>query len=72
MNPNDVLSQMPRIGEKRMETPTIMDGIETAKPQKCVVVEVSAKGLWYRVRFIETGRCECYKISKLKRRNEKR
>lgn len=66
---NETRNLLPHIGERRMEIPSIQDGIETAVPQKCVVVEVSAKGLWYQMRFDNGGRCECYKVPRLKRRN---
>lgn len=67
MDLTEAIAKLPRVGERRKEVPTIMDGIEQVKPQKCVVVQVSKRGLWYRVRFTETGRCECYKVPKLRK-----
>lgn len=61
---------LPKVGDKRMEVPTIgktNNCIEfmTTEPQECVVVEVNAPHLWYRVRF-ENGWHECYKVPRLK------
>ena len=56
---------LPKIGERRMEVPTFLDKCEAAAPQRRVVVQVSEWGLWYRVRFESTGRCECYKVPRV-------
>lgn len=60
---------LPRVGDRRMEVPTISDKVDGAPPQKCRVVEVNPRGLWYRVQFINTGFQECYKVPDLNRRN---
>ena len=59
---------LPRVGERRMEVPTILDRVESALPQECIVVSVNPRGLWYRVKFKKSGFCECYKVPDLNRR----
>lgn len=70
MNVNDARTLLPKVGDKRMEVPTIgktNNCIEntTTTPQECTVVEVNAAHLWYRVRF-KSGWTECYKVPRLK------
>ena len=60
---------LPRVGDKRMEYPTIDENINLGKllgdrkPQPCTVIEVHPGRLWYRVKF-ENGIVECYKVPK--------
>jgi hypothetical protein len=54
-------NKLPKVGDVRMETPTAPQGC-TYAPQECVVVYVNEAHLWYRVRFVETGFHECYKV----------
>ena len=59
----EVLAQMPKVGDKRMEVPTEAKGIKNtnAAPQKCTVVDVHPDHLWYTVEF-ESGFRESYKV----------
>lgn len=62
---------LPKVGDVRMEIPTIYktsSNISTVidKPEECTVVDVNAAHLWYRVKFKETGWCECYKVPRQK------
>ena len=60
---------LPKLGEKRMERPTIDETtpsrgtIQYTKPQRCVVVGVHPEHLWYTVQF-ENGIRESYKVPK--------
>lgn len=57
-------AQLPKVGDVRVETPTIdqTSGIHIAKkPMKGVVVYVNREKLWYTVRF-ENGTRESYKV----------
>ena len=58
---------LPKVGDVRMEVPTITDRMDICAPEECVVVEVHPDHLWYRVRFTATGFIECYKVPKTKR-----
>ena len=67
MNKAKARRQLPRIGEHRMETPTIDStyGYHCTKtPQRCVVVDVRPVHLWYTVQF-ENGIRESYKVPRL-------
>ena len=62
---DDARAQLPRVGDRRMEIPTIADGSGyNEKPQPCVVIEVNEAHLWYIVRF-ENGFRESYKVPRL-------
>lgn len=70
MNVNDARSLLPKVGDVRMEIPTIYKASSCVEPtaqppEECVVVEVNAAHLWYRVRF-NNGWHECYKVPRLK------
>lgn len=70
MTVNDARSLLPKVGDVRMEVPTIYKSssnveAEALPPEECTVVEVNAAHLWYRVRF-ENGWHECYKVPRLK------
>ena len=57
-------AQLPKLGEKRMESPTVDEtsGINTPKkPRACVVVYVNRKHCWYTVKF-EDGTRESYRV----------
>lgn len=58
----DLRKMLPKVGDVRMETMTVSDRMDVSKPERCVVVEVDAQRLWYRVRFDRTGSFECYKL----------
>ena len=69
MNKAEAKQLLPRVGDKRMEVPTINEDINLGKilagrrPMPCTVVEVNRAHLWYRVKF-ENGIVECYKVPK--------
>lgn len=58
---------LPRVGDIRLEVPTITDEgrAQLKKPQRCVVVEVNSAHLWYRVEF-DNGFRESYKVPKVR------
>lgn len=61
----ELMRQLPKVGERRLEIMTILRERRTeAPPEPCTVVEVNAPHLWYRVRFDKTGWHECYKLPK--------
>ena len=64
MNKRKARGQLPRLGERRWEVPTIDDTSgcnQKRKPQPCVVVDVRPEHLWYTVEF-ENGIRESYKV----------
>lgn len=68
MTVNEARALLPKVGDVRMEAPTIdeTEGANKAKaPQRCTVVQVNACHLWYEVEF-ENGFRESYKVPKLK------
>lgn len=66
-----LLAMLPKVGEHRMERPTIDENTRTQgsphqnAPQPCVVIEVNRAHLWYTVQF-ENGFRESYKVPKLR------
>lgn len=62
----DVRAQLPKVGDVRMEIPTIPDKVKRPDPQECIVIEVHPDRLWYRVRFTGSGFVECYKLPRTK------
>lgn len=67
MTPAEIQAQLPKVGDRRMERPTI-DETRAANLAKrntlpCTVIEVNRVRLWYRVRF-DNGFTECYKLPK--------
>ena len=66
----DAIRLLPRVGDKRMEVPSPKPYDQAVpKRERCVVVQVNPRGLWYRVRFVNSGHYECYKVPDLDRRN---
>ena len=57
-----VQAMLPKVGDIRMEIPTIQEMVSSAEQYECVVIEVHPDHLWYRVRFTDTGIVECYKV----------
>ena len=55
---------LPKVGDHLMRTPASLDTQKEGHMRKrpCVVVEVNPFGLWYRVRFLNGGYCECFKV----------
>lgn len=66
MNKYEAMSLLPKVGDVRIERPVVSDKNYRPDPAECVVVEVHPTELWYRVRFTDTGFCECYKVPTLK------
>ena len=68
MTRNEARQLLPKVGDVREEIPTYSKaaGVPAPPPQKCVVVYVNTAHLWYRVRFIDTGLHECYKVPRCK------
>lgn len=61
----DLRELLPRVGDKLKKAPTIDQPrglVQTEEPRECEVVEVNQRGLWYRVRFLNGGATECYKV----------
>lgn len=70
MEKYELMRQLPKVGDRRLERRTL-EGKNSAaynerygKPEPCTVVEVNHAHLWYRVKFDSTGWCECYKLPK--------
>lgn len=62
MTKEEVRDLLPKVGERRKEVPTILQGEgynREARP--CVVVYVNRKNMWYTVQF-ENGIRESYKL----------
>lgn len=61
----EVRAMLPRVGERRMEVPTVLKGEGYNKePRPCVVTYVNRRHLWYEVRF-ENGTRESYKLPRI-------
>lgn len=59
----ELLAMLPKMGEQRMETPTLskMQSGPEARPQPCKVVYIHPDHLFYTVEF-ENGIRESYKV----------
>ena len=65
MTKEEVRDQLPRVGDRRMEVPTILrDKSYGREPQPCVVTYVNRLHMWYEVRF-ENGTRESYKLPRI-------
>jgi hypothetical protein len=70
MEKYEVMRQLPKVGERRLERRTLEGKNGAAfisrcgELEPCTVVEVNHAHLWYRVKFDSTGWCECYKLPK--------
>lgn len=62
LSKQQVQARLPQVGETLTRAPTtsLDHGHGANRPQECVVVEVNAAKLWYRVRFAN-GFSECYR-----------
>jgi hypothetical protein len=71
MEKHEARRLLPKVGDQRMERPTIDETTSTkgtltaTRAQRCVVVEVNEAHLWYTVQF-ENGIRESYKVPKCK------
>ena len=62
MTKDEVRDLLPKVGERRMEVPTILkDKGYHNEERPCVVVYVNRKNMWYTVQF-ENGIRESYKL----------
>lgn len=69
MEKYELMRQLPKVGDRRMEARTTEGKLESTRygePEPCTVVEVNHAHLWYRVKFDRTGWCECYKLPHVK------
>ena len=62
----EVRAMLPRVGERRMEVPTVLKGEGYNKePRSCVVTYVNSRHLWYEVKF-KDGTRESYNLPRIK------
>lgn len=62
MTKEEIRNMLPRVGDRRMEVPTVMKGKSYSRePQPCVVVYVNRSHLYYEVQFANGVR-ESYKL----------
>lgn len=61
MTKEEIRNMLPRVGDRRMEVPTVLreKGYNT-RAMPCVVVYVNRSHMYYEVQF-ENGVRECYK-----------
>lgn len=63
MNKYELMKKLPKVGDRRLEPMTILrERRADVPPEPCVVVYVNQDHLWYRVRFLNAGWHECYKL----------
>lgn len=61
----EVRAMLPRVGERRMEVPTVlMEKSYNKEPRPCVVTYVNRRHLWYEVKF-KDGTRESYKLPRI-------
>ncbi len=66
MTKEEVRALLPKVGDRRMEVPTILgDKTYGKKAKPCVVVYVNRAHMWYTVQF-ENGTRESYKLPRTK------
>lgn len=66
MTKEEVRALLPKVGDRRMEVPTILrDKSYSREPRPCVVVYVNRAHMWYTVQF-ENGTRESYKPPRTK------
>lgn len=65
MTKEEVRDHLPKVGDRRMEVPTILrDKSYSREPQPCVVTYVNRRHLWYEVQF-KNGVRESYKLPRI-------
>lgn len=65
MTKEEVREMLPRVGDRRLEVPTILaDKSYNKKAKPCVVVYVNRAHMWYTVQF-ENGTRESYKLPRI-------
>lgn len=52
-------ARLPKVGDRLMLTPAHHD---RESPELCVVDYVHTQNRWFRVRFVSSGVCNCYKV----------
>ena len=66
MTKAEVREMLPRVGDRRMEVPTILaDKSHNKELRPCVVTYVNRRHLWYEVKF-QDGTRESYKLPRIK------
>lgn len=63
-----MLEQMlPKVGDYLMREPGALNSDLRKKiiRKRCVVVEVNTQALWYRVRWLDSNYCECFKVPEI-------
>ena len=62
MTKDEVREMLPKVGDRRMEVPTVLKGEGYNKePRPCVVTYVNRLHMWYEVKF-KDGTRESYKL----------
>jgi hypothetical protein len=62
MTKEEVREMLPKVGDHRMEVPTVLKGEGYNKePRPCVVTYVNRLHMWYEVKF-KDGTRESYKL----------
>lgn len=58
---------LPAVGEKLRKTPAYLDDDHRRgrSPRDCIVVEVNPLSLWFRVRFVNSGLHQCFKVPEI-------
>lgn len=59
-----LVRMLPDVGDRLLKTPSALDtdNHNNINPKPCVVIEVNPLACWYRVRFEDSGYCECFKV----------
>ena len=66
MTKEEIRDQLPHVGDRRMEVPTILaEKSYNKEPRPCVVTYVNRRHLWYEVKF-QDGTRESYKLPRIK------
>lgn len=62
----EVRAMLPKVGDRRMEVPTILgDKMYNKEPRPCVVTYVNRRHMWYEVKF-KDGTRESFKLPHIK------
>lgn len=65
MTKEEIRDQLPHVGDRRMEVPTILaEKSYNKEARPCVVTYVNRRHLWYEVKF-QDGTRESYKLPRI-------
>ena len=55
---------LPKLGDHLYRTPAFMEDEHhrNRHRRECVVIAVNTQAHWYRVRFVDTGLCQCIRV----------